>query len=941
MNKFSFKKFIPAILGLLAFSQTINAVPAYPGFITATQPDGTEIQIKLHGDEQFNWASTADGYTLLRDKDNYWKFVKKTSDGYLAASQLVYRNNSSIALNNGIEKGLWFSSEQQNQLKQESLKPLSTSSDLQVEGTFPSKGKNKLLMLMLNYSDTEVTYTQEEFNALMNQEKYGNIGSFRDFYLENSYGELDITTTVTRWVTLPYDKAYYGSDRAIEMIYDGLSILDSELDLSEFDNDGDGILDGLAVIHQGAGQEYTGGANDIWSHSSIIYGMSFDGIQVRRYTIEPELLGTTGKMSTIGVICHEFGHNLGSPDFYDTDYSNSGGDYPGTGTWDLMASGAWNGNSGDRPANINMWQKIQLGWVIPTVLSESQSVKSMPAAHNNAVAYRFDTTVPGEYFILENRQQAGEFDQTLPGHGLIVYHASDSRIKASVADNTINATYPQAMYIVCASAGSDPSSYVSSYGSVNSSSTPFPGTNNITVFNDASEPSARSISGRYSYKALNNISETTDGLINFEFSASGAPEAPINLKATAEKGNVTLTWDIPESAANSVMYYNVYRNEENIAFTQMNSYTDRSLNNESLITYYVDAVYTNGLVSPYAEVSIRIPVNKVVEITPNVTNSTVELSWNLDKNLTRMTDISASYTIGEYNVSSLDYVHRFRVDDLKAYKGYTIRYINFLPYQPQKDVSFTVRVWEADADGSNPTIISERAVKEFGTAIWTKYILTKPVTITGEKELWIGLYCKSNIGNIQILSDVGPVVENYGNWIKLEGEDWKADKTSSGNFFLYAPLSEPEAGDVASLTDCGIVDDVALDLFYHVGYAIYRDEQLLGWSSSRKFIDEAPLKGTHTYSISSLYKGENESGSMPIEVTFGLDGIENVETLSNDVEINGNNISINGYDGYVIITDISGRLIYNNHYKSGSSISLNKGLYIVNYSNKTVKALIK
>lgn len=860
-----------------------SAVPAYHGLIKTVQPDGTEIELLLHGDEHFSWASTPDGYTLLRNDSDFWTLAQPDKNGGISSSDFVYNGDISVAEANGIEKGLKFSTEQLKAFRTESLNLKSSS--LQVDGTFPAKGKNKLLMLMLNYADTEPVYTQAQFESLMNDTLYGGIGSFRDYYLENSYGQLDITTTVTRWVTLPYEKSYYGSDRAIEMIQHGLNILNDELDLTQFDNDGDGILDGLAVIHQGAGQEYTGSTNDIWSHSSIIYGMSFDGVQVRRYTIEPELLGTSGDMSTIGVICHEFGHNLGAPDFYDTDYSSNGGDYPGTGLWDLMGSGAWNGTSGDRPAGINMWQKIQLGWVEPVLLDVSQKVTAMPSAHNNAVAYRLNTTVPGEYFILENRQQQGSFDQALPGHGMLIYHANEERIAASVAANTINVAYPQAMYTVCASAGSDPSSETSSYGSVNTASAPFPGTDNVTTFNDASLPSTRSISGRYSYKALTSIAEDAQGLISFDFTAGETPASPVNLSATVEKGLVTLRWEMPEKAVSQVMYYNVYRNDENIAFTQMNEFTDKGLTDQSVVTYHVDAVYTDGLVSPYASVSIRVPVNFVTAISSEVSADEVSLAWDIETRLTRMTSIDATHNINSYDVSSLDYVHRFRADDLKAYAGYRIRNIAYLPYQPQKDVTLTLRVWEADSDGSNATVVSERVVKEYGTAIWNTTLLTRSVTITGDKELWIGLHCESSTGNIQLLSDVGPAVDGYGNWLKLEGEDWKADRVAPGNFFLYVPLTAPEAGEPATLSSTGEVNEVALDLMYPVGYAVYRDDVLLGWSSSRKWVDNVPLTGVHTYAVSSLYKGDNESVAMSVDVEWGTDAVENIGTVSDAVEI--------------------------------------------------------
>lgn len=929
--------------GVALYGYSALAVPAYPGLIKVAQPDGTKVEIRLNGDERVNWASTADGYTLLRNGANFWTFARLDAKGLMVPSELVYRNNSADAAIAGIVKRLEFTAQQKMDLRGKAATCATDAEQagLQVDGTFPSKGQNKLLLLLLNYSDTEPSFSSDDFSDLMNQEGYSAVGSFRDYYLENSYGQLDITTVVTRWVTLPYSKKYYGADRAVEMIQHGLDAIDDEINLKDFDNDGDGVLDGLAVIHQGAGQEYTGNTNDIWSHSGMMYGISYDGVQLRRYTIEPELQGTTGQMSTIGVVCHEFGHNLGAPDFYDTDYNSSGGDFPGTGQWDLMSNGAWNGEdySGNRPAGINMWQKIQLGWVDPTVLDSTQRVEAMPAAHNNAVAYRFDTTVPGEYFIMENRQQEGAFDSALPGHGLIVYHASEALIRATVTENALNATYPQAMYTVCASAGIDPTMYSSSYGNVNSDSAPFPGSFNVTTFNDASLPSTRSISGRYSYKALTNIAESADGKISFDFVGEEAPLSPVNISATVDRGVVTLTWDMPEEVANDVVHFNVYREDNRIAQTQQMTFVDDNLANESVVTYQVDAEYSNGLVSPYASVTIRVPANIITEIMPTVADGNVTLEWNLGTSLTRMTDVTASYIINEYNVTSLDFVHRYRADDLKVYAGYTIRKIAFVPYQSQKDVSFTLRVWEADADGKNAKVVSERVVKEFGSMIWNTMLLTKSVKITGDKELWIGLHCESKSGSIQLLSDVGPSVDGYGNWMKIRDSEWSADNVAPGNFFLYAPLSEPEAGAPVALEDCGTMNDVSLDLLYPVGFAVYRDNVLLGWSASRSFVDYQPLAGVHTYSVSSLFKGENESVGKSIDVVVESGGIVDAEVVSPQVVVNGNQLAVQDYNGKLLVTDVAGRVAFNGNYSG--AITLPSGLYLVTIDNGTIKVVVK
>lgn len=349
-----------------------------------------------------HWGETLDGYTLLKDDKGYWVFAQTDKSGRLIASDLRYEGNSMKAKANGLQPGLHFSSRQVRSMR----KSTQDHSDLTIDGTFPATGKRKLLVLLVNYSDTHPTYTQNDFYRMMNQKGFEGIGSFRDYYLEQSYGKLDIDVTVTDWITLPTTKAIYGSEGAPYMIEDALSLVADTLDLKQFDNDGDGILDGLAVIHQGTGQEMSGDASEIWSHSSIIYGLKYNGVSVRRYTIEPECLALGNRMSTIGVICHEFGHNLGAPDFYDTDYAQSGGEYCGTGVWDLLGSGAWNGDYGTRPAGINAWQKWVLGWTEPVALENDTTVADMPSADKQPIAYRMETGNPGEYYLMETVNRA-------------------------------------------------------------------------------------------------------------------------------------------------------------------------------------------------------------------------------------------------------------------------------------------------------------------------------------------------------------------------------------------------------------------------------------------------------------------------------------------------------------------------------------------------------
>ena len=207
------------------------------------------------------------------------------------------------------------------------------------------------------------------------------------------------------------------------------------------------------------------------------------------FSCSSELRGISGnRIETIGSPCHELGHVLGAQDFY----SVNGSGFIGTGDWDLMAGGSWNGHwaaPGTSPAHFNPYTKIKtFGWATHRSLFTNSLTTLHPANSNKDSFYEIPTSTPGEYFLLENRQCLG-FDAHLPGHGLIVWHVH-SKIEAD--KYAINTTYPQRLYPVCASATENPDSSPSSYGAINSVGCPFPGTSKQQSLNFTTTPSLRS-----------------------------------------------------------------------------------------------------------------------------------------------------------------------------------------------------------------------------------------------------------------------------------------------------------------------------------------------------------------------------------------------------------------------------------------------------------------
>jgi len=501
----------------LLVCQGILAVTAYPYAIDSPQPDGKVVRITMMGDEWVRWAETSDHFTLLRNSRGAWEYAVKDRRGEIVPSGFLAhdpadRDPVETSFLAGIEQKLSFSAAQIGILR--SVR--SQQNNRAVSG-YPTNGTINQLMILIGFADKPFTRTQTDFASLMNQVNFNGTGSFRDFYLQNSYGQLTVNTVVSGIYVADHNMAYYGTNvpfddyRVGELVLEAVNKADPYVNYADFDNDNDGNVDGIYMIYAGYGEEAGGGADAIWAHASSITPVVRDGKNVSKYACSAELRGNSGTDITgIGVICHEFGHSLGAPDYYDTDYAVNG-EYDGTGQWDMMAGGSWN-NSGDIPAHHNPFTKyMYYNWLTPVVVSTAQEL-TLRNIRDFPDVYRINTTTANEYFLCENRQPVG-FNAYCPGHGMIIYHVDGTYINAHFNPNDINSGPHQGMFPMSAVATTSNGVMTSAVDMINVPGCPWPGTENKTLFSDATTPWSKSWAGNNTSKPFLSIAESGGNIV--------------------------------------------------------------------------------------------------------------------------------------------------------------------------------------------------------------------------------------------------------------------------------------------------------------------------------------------------------------------------------------------------------------------------------------------
>lgn len=445
-----------------ASSQAVLSVPANPRPQKMQQANGFTVTIVVQGDEHGHLTMTTDGYPLFyNDTTGNYEYAVM-SDGQLVGSGVVAADADSRSAEvadflNGLDTDgvkMAMTAKRSDRVR---LRRSGRNAPQRVRlSDIPSSGEQRSLVILVNFSDcafTTVDDPQAFYTRMLNEEGFtysnGANGSARDYYIASSFGQYYPTFDVAGPVTLSQSYAYYGANdsegyeynsRLASMVEEACTLVDDEVDFSQYDSNNDGVVDNIFFFYAGYGEADSYKKNTIWPHSAYYmddFGgrLALDGKYINSYACTNEINANNEQTAGIGTFVHEYGHVLGLPDLYDVNYSSATFT---PGYFDLMDGGEYN-NNGHTPPLFSAWERGEMGWLDFIELSSAAdtTMLSLLELSNSNMAYRVsvDGTDGNEYYVLENRQKKG-WDAYLPGHGMLMWHIDYD--KTAWKNNTVN-----------------------------------------------------------------------------------------------------------------------------------------------------------------------------------------------------------------------------------------------------------------------------------------------------------------------------------------------------------------------------------------------------------------------------------------------------------------------------------------------------------------------
>lgn len=482
------RTFIALALAALT-TASVWAVPARRITKTIEQPDGTTVEVTLQGDEWFHSYVTSDNLAVWINDEGYAVYVTTSGPTTILAHNPADRSadeQTAIAANSASMNFAAVRAEapkyqaRMAELREEALaraeaagqdvSPYRVSSTTGEDGIprvsleqgasqVPHKGTAKVPIILVNFSNVSFKNSSTA-NATFTEFFMGEDNlSCHKYFSDASNGLYDPQFDIIGPFTVANNRKYYGGssgngndEKPQYLVRDALQLADPTTDFSEYDNDGDGIVDVVIVLYAGVGQASSGVAEAVWpcqwslSSGGVGKYNTNDGVKCDKFAVFNELNGANqSKIDGPGTFCHEFSHCLGLPDFYETTYYYG---YMGMDVWSLMDYGCYN-DDGYTPCGYTAYEKAFMGWI--TLLEGQPNTKyNLPVLNkegeqNTDAVILINSKDKNEYFIFENRDKQG-WDKYMDDKGMLITHVTYS--SSAWSNNSVNNYSLQRMTIV-------------------------------------------------------------------------------------------------------------------------------------------------------------------------------------------------------------------------------------------------------------------------------------------------------------------------------------------------------------------------------------------------------------------------------------------------------------------------------------------------------------
>ncbi|MGH2271482.1 LamG-like jellyroll fold domain-containing protein, partial [Anaerohalosphaeraceae bacterium U12dextr] len=429
-----------------------------------SQPDGSTVQVRVYGDEYYQYVESLDGYTLIRNPQTGWIEYAQTNEdnSEFVATGVVYddkvnidpyhpvfepsaRQATGAKWKQGnpdnkkpfIEKRKRLRKEVARQKALDNMKhidprkyvALTADSSIETFQTIspagdisaaPVTGSVIGLTILIDFSDQPATISQAEIEKYCNQPGYtgfSNAGSVYDYFYDVSNGKLQYTNYVTAYYRAKNPKSYYEGDcsswgKTSELINEAVRDLDAKgFDFRILSLNGTRVR-ALNIFY--AGNPSCGWSKGLWPHKGWWSGYTTDeGVTFGDYQ-----MSNIGSSPSIYVFCHENGHMVcGYPDLYDY-----GGESSGVGNFCVMC-----GRPNDKkPVPPCGYLRSTTGWetVIDITNDPAGTLRQLTANANVSLKYTNPNNAK-EFFMVESRLKTGR-SEVLPAEGLLIWHIDEA-----------------------------------------------------------------------------------------------------------------------------------------------------------------------------------------------------------------------------------------------------------------------------------------------------------------------------------------------------------------------------------------------------------------------------------------------------------------------------------------------------------------------------------